>query len=52
MWPEVLRSLVQTYGAAAVNEAGLQTLGYPGICGLEQFEVKAMQNYLMKVSPQ
>jgi hypothetical protein len=30
---------VETHGAAAVNEAGLRALGYPGILALERFEV-------------
>jgi hypothetical protein len=39
---------VQQYGAQAVNEAGLSALGYPGIMALDDREVRAIRNILMK----
>jgi hypothetical protein len=39
---------VQTYGAAAVNEAGLQALGYPGILALSTVEVQKIRNFLQE----
>jgi hypothetical protein len=46
LWPDVLRAIVQTHGAAAVNEAGLQTLGYPGILAIEEYETRAIREFL------
>jgi hypothetical protein len=37
---------VQAHGATAVNEAGLQTLGFPGILALEEYEVRAIREFL------
>jgi hypothetical protein len=48
LWPEVLRADVQTHGAAAVNEAGLRALGYPGILALDEHEVRAIRGFLKK----
>jgi hypothetical protein len=46
IWPQILRADVETYGAAAVNEAGLKALGYPGIWALEQSEVTKIREVL------
>jgi hypothetical protein len=42
----VLRADVQTYGAAAVFNAGLQCLGYPGNLAQCEHELRAIKNFL------
>jgi hypothetical protein len=50
IWPQILRADVETYGAAAVNEAGLKALGYPGLWALEEFEVNRIREVLKERS--
>jgi hypothetical protein len=45
-WPPELRADVEKHGAAAVNEAGLQALGYPGVMATEQYELDAIRRVL------
>jgi hypothetical protein len=42
----LLRADVQAHGAAAVNEAGLKALGYPGILALDEREAREIRKIL------
>jgi hypothetical protein len=48
LWPEILRADVQTYGAEAVNRAGLRVLGYPALLALEESEAAKIREVLKK----
>jgi hypothetical protein len=42
IWPERMRPLLAQHGAALLNDASLEALGYPALLITEHYEIRAL----------